>query len=299
MFPGVWDGGPSVLEGQYSEAAGARWADRERGSYAVLVVSMSIAFRAERRLGTPGVLVLVGAAAAWLVTLRIARGTGAMPGTMGLSLAAFVGVWTLMMAAMMLPSLTPLASMYTRSLREQRELRLAAFAAGYLLVWGAAGVPAFWLAVLMGDLAHRAGDAATALAAAIFAACGLYQLTPLKDRCLARCRAPLSQLLQYASWRGRLRDLRVGLHHGAYCLGCCWGLMVLLIAFGVMNVAAMLAVAGVIVVEKVLTRGETFSRLVGLVAIALAVVVIWAPGLAPGLLQGPVTAGHMSNLPGM
>ena len=74
---------------------------------------------------------------------------------------------------------------------------------------------------------------------AAFAAAGLYQLTPLKDLCLSHCRSPLGLLLHYGSYRGKARDLRVGVHHGGYCLGCCWALMVILIAVGVMNIAAM------------------------------------------------------------
>ena len=150
---------------------------------------MSVAFRAERRLSPPGVLILAAAAGAWLITLIVVGDMGAMPGPMGLGLTGFAGAWTLMMAAMMLPSVTPLASMYERSLLEGRGFRLAAFGGGHLLAWGAAGVPAFGLVVLAGDLARRDPGAASATAAATFAACGLYQLTPVKAICLARCRA--------------------------------------------------------------------------------------------------------------
>jgi predicted metal-binding membrane protein len=257
---------------------------------------MSIACHAERRVSTPGVLVLVAAACAWLIALIISDDMGAMPGTMGLNLAGFVGVWTVMIAAMMLPLVTSLASMYERSLLVGRGWRLGAFVAGYLLVWAAAGVPAFGLAVLVGDVAPRSRGSATATAVIIFAACGLYQLTPLKDRCLARCRASLHHLRQYASWRGRLRDLRVGLHHGAYSLGCCWALMVVLLAFGMMNVAAMLVLAAMMSIEKVFLRGEALSRLVGVLALALAFAVIWAPGLAPGLHPPSVAASHMAGM---
>ncbi|HEY6316580.1 MAG TPA: DUF2182 domain-containing protein [Acidimicrobiia bacterium] len=257
---------------------------------------MSIACHAERRVSTPGVLVLVAAACAWLITLIVSDDMGAMPGTMGLNLAGFVGVWTVMTAAMMLPLVTSLASMYERSLLAGRGWRLGAFVAGYLLVWVAAGAPAFGLAVLVGDVAPRSRGSATATAVIIFAACGLYQLTPLKDRCLARCRASLHHLRQYASWRGRLRDLRVGLYHGAYSLGCCWALMVVLLAFGMMNVAAMLVLAAMMSIEKVFVRGEALSRLVGVLALGLAFAVIWAPGLAPGLHPPSVAASHMAGM---
>jgi predicted metal-binding membrane protein len=121
------------------------------------------------------------------------------------------------------------------------------------------------------------------MAVAVFAVCGIYQLSPLKDRCLAHCRSPLGLLLHYGSYRGRSRDLRVGAHHGGYCLGCCWGLMVILIAVGVMNVAAMVGLAALVLTEKVWRWGPAAGRLAGVAALALAVATIWLPWLAPGL----------------
>ena len=176
--------------------------------------------------------------------------------------------------------------MYSRSVRAGRPLRLGGFAGGYLLVWACAGLPAFALAWLAGRLAEGHPAAATAAAAATFAACGVYQLSPLKHRCLKHCRSPLSLLLRYGSYRGAVRDVRAGVHHGAYCLGCCWSLFALLIAVGVMNVPAMVALAAVVIVEKRWSRGEAFSRAVGVASIALAVAVIWIPELAPGLHAG-------------
>ncbi|HXR22659.1 MAG TPA: DUF2182 domain-containing protein [Acidimicrobiales bacterium] len=245
-----------------------------------------------RRLTPQAGAVLVAAAGAWLLLASLARGMGAMPGTMGLGIAAFVGVWTLMMAAMMLPSVAPLASMYARSFTTARMRRLCVFALGYLAVWAVAALPAFGAAWLAGQLAGSNRAVATAMASFVFVACGLYQLTPFKDRCLARCRSPLAQLLYYGNYRGATRDLRVGLHHGAYCFGCCWALMGLLIAFGVMNVTAMVAIAGVVLIEKVWTQGKGFTRFTGVIALALALIVIWVPALAPGLHSSPM--GHMS-----
>lgn len=206
-----------------------------------------------------------------------------MNGTMGLSAAAFIAVWALMMAAMMLPSVTPLASVYARSIVSSRTARVAGLVIGYLLVWAAAGVPAFALAALTGWLDNHHPGAAHGLAVAVFAGCGVYQLTGLKDRCLAHCRSPFGMLLRYGSFRGRTRDLRVGIHHGAYCLGCCWALMVILIAVGVMNIAAMLALAALILVEKTWSRGQMTARLAGVAALCLAVATVWLPWLAPGL----------------
>jgi predicted metal-binding membrane protein len=212
-----------------------------------------------------------------------------MTGTMGLGLALFVPVWTLMMAAMMLPSVTPLATLYART--NPRAAQIAGLVLGYLAVWAAAGLPAFGLAWLAGWLTGRHPGAAHASAVAVFAVVGAYQLSPLKDRCLAHCRSPLALLLHYGSYQGRLRDLRVGAHHGGYCLGCCWALMLILIAVGVMNVAAMVGLAALVLVEKTWSRGVAAGRLAGLAALALAVATIWLPWLAPGLHAAPMMMG--------
>jgi len=195
------------------------------------------------------------------------------------------------MAAMMLPSVTPFASLYMRTFGDDRGRRLAGFASGYLIVWIAAALPAYGLAWLAGRLAGARPAAATVLAVAIFAACGGYQLTPLKDRCLARCRSPLGFVLKLGAYQGRTRDLRVGLYHGAFCLACCWALMALLVAFGLMNVIAMVVLAGSVLVEKTWVWGPRFSRLLGVAALGLAFAVIFVPGLAPGLHQAPSPGG--------
>jgi len=236
-----------------------------------------------RRLTSQAAVLLLLAALAWLATVGRAATMPGMTGTMGLGLAAFVGMWTLMMAAMMLPSVAPVASMYQRSVRSYRALRLTGFTGGYLLAWAGASVPAFFLTALAARLVSDHPARATATAVAVFASCGVYQLTPLKSRCLRHCRSPLSLLLHYGGYRGRLRDVRAGAHHGAYCLGCCWSLMALFIVVGVMNLAAMVALAVVVLVEKLWVHGEIVARAVGVAALVLAVAAIWLPALAPGL----------------
>jgi predicted metal-binding membrane protein len=211
-----------------------------------------------------------------------------MTGTMGLGLALFVPIWTLMMAAMMLPSVTPTASLYAKTFRDDRAVRTTGLVVGYLAVWAAAGVPAYGLAWLAGWLTGMHHTEAHVLAVTVFAVCGLYQLSSLKDRCLAHCRSPLGLLLHYGSYRGWSRDLRVGIHHGAYCLGCCWGLMVILIAVGVMNVAAMVGLAALVLIEKVWRWGPAAGRLAGVAVLVLAVATIWLPWLAPGLHAAPM-----------
>jgi predicted metal-binding membrane protein len=232
-------------------------------------------------------LLLIAAAGAWAATVVLARGMAGMAGTMGLGLAVFVPVWTLMMAAMMLPSVTPTASLYARTVQSNKMARIAGLVTGYLAVWAAAGLPAFGLAWLAGWMTGKNPGAAHILAVGVFAACGVYQLSRLKDRCLAHCRSPIALLLHYGSYRGRLRDLRAGAHHGAYCLGCCWGLMVILIAVGVMNVGAMIGLAVLVLVEKTWRWGPMAGRVAGLAALALAVAIIWLPWLAPGLHAVP------------
>ena len=232
-------------------------------------------------------LLLIAAAGAWAATVALARGMAGMTGTMGLGLGAFVPVWTLMMAAMMLPSVAPAASLYAKAVQGNRTVRVAGLAGGYLGAWAVGGLPAYGLAWLAGWLAGRHPGAAHVLAVALFAGCGIYQLTSLKDRCLAHCRSPIALLLHYGSYRGRFRDVRTGAHHGGYCLGCCWGLMVVLIAVGVMNVAAMVGLAALVLTEKTWRWGPAAGRLAGIAALALAVAVVWFPGLAPGLHAPP------------
>jgi predicted metal-binding membrane protein len=244
---------------------------------------MTTAVPSLRRLTPQAAVLLLVAAVAWLVTVGRAGAMAGMTGNMGLGLAAFVGMWALMMAAMMLPSVAPVASMYQRSVRSYRPLRLAGFSAGYLLAWAGAGVPAYLLTVLVARLVDGHPAWTTAAAVVVFAACGVYQLTPLKSRCLKHCRSPLSLLLHYGSYQGALRDVRAGAHHGAWCLGCCWSLMALFVVLGVMNVAAMVVLAVVVLVEKLWVHGEVLARVVGVAALALAVAMIWLPALAPGL----------------
>jgi predicted metal-binding membrane protein len=236
-----------------------------------------------RRFGVAETSVLlIVAAAAWLATFAIATDMEVMPGTMGLGLVAFLGTWTLMMAAMMLPSITPLASLYVRTMRGHRARRMTLLAVGYLAVWGAVGLVAFVVAAGADRLATNAPGWAQAVAIGSCVACAIYQLTPAKERCLQHCRSPLGHLLRYSSMRGPLVDARVGVDHGAWCLGCCWSLMVLLITFGVMNVYAMVVLAAVIVVEKVLVPGRWFSVAVGLAALGLGIAIWVDPSLAPG-----------------
>jgi predicted metal-binding membrane protein len=244
----------------------------------------------------PWLAVTAFAAVAWVVTVILARKMGNGPGTMGLALAPFLGLWVVMMAAMMLPSVAPVAVLWTRlisgaSAGAGRVMRMSAFLTGYLLTWAAIGAVAFAALAGTGRLLTASPVAAKWLGAAIFIAAGSYQLTPWKDWCLRRCRSPIGALMYYLGFKGRSRDVRVGFHHGATCAGCCWGLMIVLIAVGVMNVAVMAALAVVILVEKLWRYGKPFGQAVGVVLVAVGVLAIWFPWLLPGL--------HVSAMPPM
>jgi predicted metal-binding membrane protein len=249
-----------------------------------------------RQLALPWIALAALAAAAWAVTVTQARSMGNGPGTMGLALLPFLGLWVLMMAAMMLPSVAPVAVLWTRSISgvstgPRRVMRMSLFLSGYLLAWAAYGAVAFAALAGARRLLMASPTAAQWLGVAIFIAAGTYELTPWKDWCLRRCRSPVGALMYYIGFKGRGRDMRVGLHHGATCVGCCWGLMIVLIAVGVMNVAVMVALAVVILAEKLWRYGKPFGQATGVVLVAIGVLAIWFPWLLPGL--------HVSGMPVM
>lgn len=249
-----------------------------------------------RRISTTSVVLAVAAVAAWAATIAWIRAEdmGAMPGTMGMTLVSFTVMWALMMAAMMLPSIAPFVRTYQNTVVEHRTVRLTGLAVGYLLVWTAVGVIAYFVAGWFGDLAADQADVAQAVAVATFAVVGLYQLTPLKFRCLSHCRSPIGHLMHYLGFRGPTRDLRAGASHGWFCLGCCWALMLLMVAFGVMNLGAMVGLAAVIAIEKVWRHGEMFARGFGVACLVFAVALVFEPGLAPGLDPGSMMMDDMS-----
>lgn len=235
--------------------------------------------RAAAREALPGwIALLVVAALAWRRTLADAAMMGDAAGTMGMPLVPFLAMWVPMMAAMMLPAIGPVASLWSRSIVRSAELparalRLALFAGGYLLVWAVAGVLAY---ALMRPI-ERGLDAglysARAAATVIFTLAGLYQLSPLREACLAKCRSPLALLGVATSGPRGLRDLRAGALHGAWCLACCWALMAVLALVGLMNVVAMVALAAFIFVEKTTPFGIPAGRVAGVLMLGAGVVV--------------------------
>lgn len=253
---------------------------------------------------------VAAAAVCWLLNVRMWLDMGNGPGTMGFGLAGFIGFWTTMMAAMMLPSATPAAALYLRTVRARadgaiRFARTAALICGYLTVWAGSGIAAYFAVWGASRLAADEPAIARWTAAGALFVIGAYQLTPLKDRCLSHCRSPLGFLLHVGNYRGPLRDFKTGAYHGAFCLGCCWSLMAIFIVVGVMNLAWMAALAAVIALEKLWRYGPELSRAVGIALVGLAFFVPWNPSLVPGMYIDPdnppmmrMDGGEMSGADG-
>ena len=235
------------------------------------------------RVSTAAAVLLGTALLAWIVTFQRMAGMDAGPATDLGGLGWYVGVWVTMMAAMMLPSVTQMVLLFARVGRAPTWI----FLAGYLAAWTAYGLLAYGVFQTIRSLRldflawHRAGPY---LAGAAVAAAGLYQLLPLKDACLRHCRTPLHFVVH--GWRdGRLGALRMGAEHGLYCVGCCFGLMVVLFALGVMSLFWIAVIAAVIFAEKVTPLGARLRRPL---AVALALLGVWvaaAPSSVPGLTQ--------------
>ncbi|MGW6292560.1 DUF2182 domain-containing protein [Streptomyces sp. NPDC055058] len=243
-----------------------------------------------RELATAWLLIVLIAVPAWVLTIGQARDMGVGPGTMGTALPLFLLLWVTMMAAMMLPSMAPVAVTWVRGIGRQtsgwtRTARTTEFVGGYLVVWTAFGLLAYAALALTGGLVEDHPAAGRWIGAAAFLLAGLHQLGPLKNVCLRHCRDPMGHLVRYAGFRRPARDLRVGLHHGAYCVGCCLGLMVVLVPLGVMNVAAMAGLAVVIFIEKLWSRGPLLARAMGIVFLVLAVLALSQDWLLPGLQE--------------
>jgi predicted metal-binding membrane protein len=243
------------------------------------------AFAAARaRLGLIALLFALAAMAWWLTADRM-RGMDDGPGTDLGALGWFLGVWVVMMAAMMFPSVSPTVALYSRMTRSRARLAPLVFTSGYLLTWTGAGVLAFGISGLGGSLLGDElswNSAGRSVAGGILVTAALYELTPLKDVCLAKCRSPLGFLL--GSWRGGLSGaLLMGAKHGAWCVGCCWALFAALFALGVMSIAWMAFVAALIAAEKTLPWGRAVTYGTAAILLVLGLLLIAAPDEIPGL----------------
>ena len=222
---------------------------------------------------------------AWVYIVHLANkslqmsGAMAMPAMNGWGAADFYFMfvmWAVMMIAMMLPSATPMILIFEkicekRKSEQQPFVPTTIFVAGYLFVWIGFSVFATalnWLLHVGGQLSSMMGHTPPTIGGVILVAAGVFQWTPLKQTCLKHCRSPISFLM--TNWReGAVGAMKMGIHHGSYCLGCCWMLMVLLFVLGVMNLAWVAVLTIVVLLEKVLPGEKWLSRIIG------ASLVIW------------------------
>ena len=261
--------------------------------------------RSTARLTQQSALLLGGALVAWIVTVDRMSGMDMGPGTNLGGLGWFVGIWVTMMAAMMLPSVAPMVLLFDRVSAEKARRDLPyvptwIFAASYFAVWTVYGLAAYALyrgvrALDLGFLNWDRGG--PYVAGALIGLAGLYELTPLKEVCLRHCRSPMHFVL--SGWReGVSGAWRMGAEHGAYCVGCCWGLMVVLFALGVMSLFWMAVVAALIFAQKVLPYGDRLSRVFAVAFVAFGIWLAAAPGTVPGLTQpGTMHAPKMQVTP--
>jgi predicted metal-binding membrane protein len=241
----------------------------------------------ERNVILASLLVLAGAA--WILLVWQANTSMLDSGlTMGFSAPVFLAIWVVMMVAMMFPTTAPMILVFARVQAGKRErgqvfVPTWIFVAAYLVVWVAFGALAFGVAAGAEQLSAQVPwlmDNAARIGGVLLVVAGLYQLSPLKRVCLAKCRSPMSFIL--SSWRdGRLGAFRMGIGHGMYCLGCCWLLFAILFPLGVMNVAAMAVITVLIFAEKSLPVGRRVAQAAAGVLILFGALVVFLPQLLP------------------
>lgn len=232
-------------------------------------------------LTTVGLLLI--AAVAWVLVVRSSlRGDDMMmampmPATVAGGVAFVLG-WAVMMTAMMLPSALPMISLYgaiQRNARAAKGVPTVAFTAVYLLLWAATGVPVYLAHSILMAMAPSAFAYGVAL---VLLAAGAFQLSPLKQTCLRACRSPFGFLLGH--WRaGRRGSLALGWSHAMYCIGCCWALMLVLVAAGAMGLPWVLLITAVVAAEKLLPGGEWLARGAGAALLVLGMAVAIRPDL--------------------
>jgi predicted metal-binding membrane protein len=246
-------------------------------------------------------LLLGLAIAGWAVTDRRMAGMDAGPGTDPGVLGLYLATWVVMMAAMMFPAIAPMVLTYGRIQRGKGERGLpvtigatCVFVAGYLVTWTATGFGFYGVlaAARAVDLGGITWDqTGRYLASGVIVAAGLYQLTPLKQTCLIKCRNPFLFLL--TSWRsGRTGALRMGIEHGFWCVGCCWALMAALFALGMMSVGWMAFIAALIAIEKLLPWRLVVNRGIAILLLVLGISVALVPDKVPGLTIPARTGDH-------
>ncbi len=237
-------------------------------------------------------LLLILAATSWVLLIWQAATMNsqamAMGLTMGMSAVLFLSIWVVMMIAMMFPTAAPMILMFTKVYAGERQKSQAfvptwVFVSAYLLIWTLFGLVAYPLALFAESLAGQSMWLmmnAPRIGGALLVVAGLYQLSPLKNICLAKCRTPLQFIL--SSWRdGYGGAFRMGFVHGAYCLGCCWLLFVILFPLGIMNIAVMALLTVLIYAEKSFPLGRQISQIAGVALVSYGVLVVLVPALLP------------------
>ena len=247
-------------------------------------------FPRERKLILALLLILAAVSWALLIWQSAAMNNQAMGMglTMGMSAVFFIAIWVVMMIAMMFPTAAPMILMFTtvyagKKQRSQAFVPTWVFVSAYLLIWTLFGLVAYPLALFAESLAGQSMwlmTNAPRIGGALLMVAGLYQLSPLKHLCLAKCRTPLQFIL--GSWRdGYGGAFRTGFVHGAYCLGCCWFLFVLLFPLGIMNIAVMALLTALIFAEKSVSLGRQISQIAGVALIVYGVIILFMPAALP------------------
>lgn len=240
------------------------------------------------RFVTPGVLLAL-AAVGWWWSARMAdditsgsgsssMGMAGMASHEAMSLSGFLVAWLAMMTAMMFPAISPVVKLYGRAAAAGRVAPLPFFVLGYIAVWTSVGLPAYvaWRELM--DPIVEGRPWAGRLAGLVLLTAAVWQLTPLKSVCLRHCRSPLSFFMRFGTVVTRpWGAMRMGGNHGLYCLGCCWALMAVLVALGTMNLAWMLALATLILLEKNAPAGQRIAQAAAAAFVAIGLLLILRP----------------------
>ena len=252
-------------------------------------------------------VLLLLAGVGWAIAAIQAKGMANMADTREMARGPspallFLPVWVSMMAAMMFPSVVPMVSLFSAVGRSRRSAGGSAvptwvFLAGYLAVWSLFGAGAYLLSLAVPAVGMAGPGLLThspLVGGVVLVLAGLYQWSPLKGVCLRHCRSPLGFLLH--SWRDGYRGaFSMGFTHGGYCVGCCWGLMVVLFAVGLMNLGWMVLLAAVIFAEKIVRRGPLIGRLAGFGLVVFGLTTLAAPWLGT-LYRLAVKAGMTPHI---
>jgi predicted metal-binding membrane protein len=259
----------------------------------------------ERNLILGSLLALAAAAWALLVWQWAVMGED-MSLTMGMGAPVYIALWVAMMVAIMFPTAAPMVLMFARVHNKRKAegkpfVPTWVFTGAYILVWSATGIIAWALAAGGDAVAGRSewiSDHAGQIGGGLLIVAGVYQLTPLKNICLTKCRNPLSFILNY--WRdGMGGSFRMGLDHAVFCLGCCWLLFMILLPLGMMNVAILALITILIFAEKSTAFGRQVASFAAVALVVYGAAVIASPELLPMVMSDMEGMDGMGDMEGM